>query len=65
MLAPILWGGQLRTEASTTAAKPATLTLTDSPQTDARARAFVLAGELDARGAVVLAKRVRKRLPAK
>ena len=41
------------------------LFLTESPQSTARARALVLAGVLDARGAPELAKRVRKRLPAK
>ncbi len=41
------------------------MTLTESPQSTAHARALVLAGVLDARGAPELAKRVRKRLPPK
>ncbi len=67
MLPPILWGGYLRTEVQTahaTSTQPQ-LTLTDSPQSTARARTLVLVGVLDARAAGTLARQVRKKLPAK
>ncbi len=65
MLPPILWGGHLRTEVQTSRDPHATLTVTEAPHSTARARALVLAGVLDAKGAGPFATQVRKRLPVK
>ena len=49
-----------------TPATPApSLRLHETPESSAKARSFALAGVLDASGAAVLARQVRKRLPAK